>query len=220
MECLARRDAVDDFDAADLDQAVAVKRVKTGRFGIEHDFAHETLSCRWRRRLGRIRRRQSSDACPRAFSTRTMSRTCARASLEPCELSTTKSARRRFSRPASAARATQRTCSSVIPGRPRTRARCTSAAPIPPRRRRSARSPPVSNSSGTSSTTTRRAAGLRLARKASRACRDQRMHDGLELRQRRGIAEHASRASFARSTLPPSCVRERRSSINGAASPA
>jgi hypothetical protein len=33
-------DAVDKLDAADLDDAVAVERVKPRRLGIEHDLAH------------------------------------------------------------------------------------------------------------------------------------------------------------------------------------
>ena len=41
MECLARRNAVDELDAADLDQAVAVKRIEACGLRVEHDFAHE-----------------------------------------------------------------------------------------------------------------------------------------------------------------------------------
>ena len=41
MKSLARRYAVDQLDAADLDQAMALERIKPRRFGIEHDFAHD-----------------------------------------------------------------------------------------------------------------------------------------------------------------------------------
>ena len=37
---LAGGDVVEHFDTADLDQPVAVDRIKTGGFGIEDDFAH------------------------------------------------------------------------------------------------------------------------------------------------------------------------------------
>ncbi len=40
MEDLASGDAVEQLDAADLDQPVPLIRVKAGRFGIEHDLAH------------------------------------------------------------------------------------------------------------------------------------------------------------------------------------
>ena len=45
MERVAGRDAIDELDTADLDQAMAVQRIETGRFGIKHDFAHLTWSC-------------------------------------------------------------------------------------------------------------------------------------------------------------------------------
>ena len=37
----ARRDAVDQLDAADLDHAMAVERVEPRRLGIEHDLAQK-----------------------------------------------------------------------------------------------------------------------------------------------------------------------------------
>jgi hypothetical protein len=37
---LAGRHAVEDLDAADLDQPVAAQRIEAGGFGIENDFAH------------------------------------------------------------------------------------------------------------------------------------------------------------------------------------
>ena len=40
VERIARGDVVDQFEAADLDDAVAAVRVEAGRFGVEDDFAH------------------------------------------------------------------------------------------------------------------------------------------------------------------------------------
>ena len=40
VERVAGRDAIDQLDTADLDQAMAIQRVETGRLGIKHDFAH------------------------------------------------------------------------------------------------------------------------------------------------------------------------------------
>ena len=39
-----RRDAVEELDAADLDDAMAVERVEPGRLGIEHDLAQKLLA--------------------------------------------------------------------------------------------------------------------------------------------------------------------------------
>src|SRR5580704_3821601 len=41
MERLSGRKPVDHFDAADLDQPIALQRVKAGGFGIENDLAHQ-----------------------------------------------------------------------------------------------------------------------------------------------------------------------------------
>ena len=40
VEGLSRRHAVEDLDAADLDQPVAAQRIEARGFGIENDFAH------------------------------------------------------------------------------------------------------------------------------------------------------------------------------------
>jgi hypothetical protein len=40
MERLAGRKAIDEFDAADLDQAIALEGIEPGGFGIEYDLAH------------------------------------------------------------------------------------------------------------------------------------------------------------------------------------
>ena len=34
------RNPVEEFDAADLDQPVALARIESGRFGVQNDFAH------------------------------------------------------------------------------------------------------------------------------------------------------------------------------------
>ncbi len=41
----AGRDAVDQLDAADLDDAMAVERIEPGRLGIEHDLAQRSFPC-------------------------------------------------------------------------------------------------------------------------------------------------------------------------------
>ena len=41
VECLSGRYAIDQLDAADLHQTVAVQRIETGGLGIEHNLAHE-----------------------------------------------------------------------------------------------------------------------------------------------------------------------------------
>ena len=38
---LAGRHAIEDLDAADLDQAIAAERIEARGFGIENDFAHQ-----------------------------------------------------------------------------------------------------------------------------------------------------------------------------------
>ncbi len=40
MKDLARRNVIDEFDASDLDDAMAIGRIKTGRFRIQCDFTH------------------------------------------------------------------------------------------------------------------------------------------------------------------------------------
>jgi hypothetical protein len=41
--------AIEDFDAADLDQPIAAQRIKAGGFGIENDFAHRCSAVKKRR---------------------------------------------------------------------------------------------------------------------------------------------------------------------------
>ena len=40
MEYFTGRKSVDELDATDLDQTIASKRIESGRFGIQDDFAH------------------------------------------------------------------------------------------------------------------------------------------------------------------------------------
>jgi len=42
VKCLAGRYAVDQFDAADLDQTMALQGVETGRLRIKYNLAHES----------------------------------------------------------------------------------------------------------------------------------------------------------------------------------
>src|SRR6266704_2728539 len=86
VEGLARRHAIDDLDTADFNQPVAPQRVEARGFGIENDFAHEL-----NRRENQDRRRGILTASLR------MSRIRWRTGSSPSDVSTTKSARRRFS---------------------------------------------------------------------------------------------------------------------------
>src|ERR1700733_14171771 len=73
---LAGRDAIDQFDATDLDQTMVVQRIETGRFSIKNNFAH-------RNRTGSSAAVAYLAESPRPSSilaiARRMSRTCARA---------------------------------------------------------------------------------------------------------------------------------------------
>ncbi len=40
VECLSGRDAVEQFDAADLDQSMPLIGIEPGRLGVEHNFPH------------------------------------------------------------------------------------------------------------------------------------------------------------------------------------
>ena len=44
VEGLPGREAVDELDAADLEQPVTLVRIESGGFGVEHDFAHRFVS--------------------------------------------------------------------------------------------------------------------------------------------------------------------------------
>src|ERR1700746_1749689 len=87
MKDLAGRHAVENLDTADFDQPVAAQRVEASGFGIENDFAHGKLP-----RVANHDRRGGILAA----SVR-MSRIRARTGSSPCDVSTTKFARLRFS---------------------------------------------------------------------------------------------------------------------------
>src|SRR5476651_2697365 len=145
MKGIAGGDAIDQFDATDLDQPVSLAWIKSGGFGIEDDLAHLRL----------VPWSQSNHFCRLGiFSTaERMSCTCARADSMPREVSTTKSARRRFS-----ASGIWRACndSSWAGSMPRsdTRARCISAGAVTTTTASTRLSPPVSYSNGMSSNAT------------------------------------------------------------------
>src|ERR1051325_7296916 len=84
VEGRAGRNAVEQLDAADLDQAMPLCGVKAGGFGVEDDFAHAATT-HFFFRVGILLTRAR------------ISRTCARACSKPCDVSTIKSARARFS---------------------------------------------------------------------------------------------------------------------------
>src|SRR5262245_23953099 len=213
MEDPAAREPVHQLDAADLDQAVALQRIKTGRLGIEHDLAHrnsqagESLSPNHFRRLGIV-----ATAASTAL-------TCARAASKLWEVSTTKSARRRFSASGICWARIASNFSAVMPGRSSTRARCTSGGADTTITASTRSSPPVSNSSGMSSTTTfspRASASLR--NRCSEACTS-----GCTIVSSRLSAAESPSTRLARrvrSTAPPTAVPGNAASISGTASPA
>ena len=86
---LAGRHAVENLDATDFNQPITPQRIEAGGFGIEDDFAHGCT----------LEGSDESDCAAAAFLPAwfRMSRICARTGSRPCEVSTTKSARLRFS---------------------------------------------------------------------------------------------------------------------------
>ena len=84
----AGRDVVDQLDAGDLDDAMAFARIETGRFGIEHDFAHHYSVLPASPLPGRQLCRTSL----------TIARNRRKVRFRPNPVGTTKSARCRFSR--------------------------------------------------------------------------------------------------------------------------
>src|SRR5882757_4599252 len=111
---LAGRHAVEDFDATDLDQTVAPQRVEAGGFGIENDFAHGQQP---KEAANQGRRRGILTARLR------MSRIRARTGSKPCDVSTTKSARLRFSASGNCRAMRASSFSSVMSSRARMRSR-------------------------------------------------------------------------------------------------
>src|SRR6478752_870339 len=143
MKCRTGRYPVEQFDAAELDKAMALARIQAGGFGIENDFAHIAFQRQnHRRRFGIV-----------AIRAR-ISRTWVRAASKPFDVSTTKSARARLSASGIClARIAANFC-SVMPERSATRSRCTSGGAETTTTASQRFSPPVSNRSGISSTAT------------------------------------------------------------------
>ena len=84
---LSGRHAIDHLDTADFNQPVAAQRVEAGGFGIENDFAHGLV----RKAANQLRRCGILATCCR------MSLIWTRTGSRPSDVSTTKSARLRFS---------------------------------------------------------------------------------------------------------------------------
>src|SRR5436189_1355072 len=84
MKMSPGRHTIDKLDAANLDETMTGVRVKARGLRIEHNLSH-LRSANHFRRVGIV-----------AIAAR-IARTCARAASKPREVSTTKSARRRFS---------------------------------------------------------------------------------------------------------------------------
>src|SRR5260370_34421288 len=106
MKVLAARHAIDELDAADLDEPMAHKGIDASRLGIEHDLA-QSMPPNHFRRFGIV-----------ATASR-MARTCARVASKSREVSTTKSARRRFSASGICLPRIAASFSMVMPGRAR-----------------------------------------------------------------------------------------------------
>ena len=211
VERPAGRKAVDQLDAADLDQPVALDGVEAGGFGVEHDLAHRTFASAASESIspGRHLSNRRQDL-PHLLRGRAR---C------PAPLSTTKSARRRFSA-SGICRASSASSRSRLTPRSSTRARCISGGADTTTVASTRPSPPVSNSSGMSSTTTGAPWRSRLVRgTSSRTART----SGCTIASRRcsagGIAEHAAGPAPRDRPCRPCVAPGNAASISGAASP-
>src|SRR5207245_7923139 len=138
------RNMVNEFDACDLDNAMAFAWIEAGRFSIQDDFAHQFLRCRLRighRRPGAIR-----DLPSRKLLTTARSRRKLRLRLEP--VGTTKSARSRFSRSGIWFFSIAERRLSVMPGLRKTRCRWINPGPETTRTESHRRWLPLSQSRG------------------------------------------------------------------------
>src|SRR5581483_3564800 len=114
VEALSGWDAVKQLDAAEFHHPITVERIEAGGFRIEDDFAHRCLVLtgpNHGRRLGIV------------ATARRMSPTCMRAASKPFDVSTTKSARRRFSSSGICLARSASSRSALMPARSSTRAR-------------------------------------------------------------------------------------------------
>ena len=93
MKGLAGRHPVENLDTADFNQPVAAQRVEARGFGIENDFAHQLQAAGNDEEVMTNQDRR----CGILTASLRMSRIRARTGSRPCEVSTTKSARLRFS---------------------------------------------------------------------------------------------------------------------------
>ncbi len=114
VEAVAGRKPVDQLDAADLDQPVALIGIEPGGFGVEHDLAHAGV-------LSDSPSRQAGNRAQNAKNLCTSGIEGTRAE------STMKCARARFSASGIWRASSASSRSAVMPGRDSTRARCTSA---------------------------------------------------------------------------------------------
>ncbi len=169
VEGLPGRDAVEYLDAADLHQPVAGERVEARGLGVEHDLTHRDVP---------------SAALPAAFPPR---RGHGRGHAP---VSIRKSARRRFSRSGICRARIAANFSSVMPGRARTRARCTDSGAVTTHRRVDAALRPALEQQGDVEHGDV-VAGLGCAfEEGAFAGTHQGMDDGLEALHRRVVAEH------------------------------
>ena len=132
VEVAAGLDPVEHLDAADLDHPVAAGRIEPGGFGVEDDFPHASnLSARRRVRDKRLFRATWLSVVDRSPP-----------------VSTTKSARARFSASGIWRARIESSFAAVMPGRASTRSRWTSAGAETTMTLSNASSPSVSNSKG------------------------------------------------------------------------
>src|ERR1700716_222888 len=201
MERLPARDAGGEPPTADLDQPMALVGIKARRFGVEHDLAHRLPSTSEKASETRHHVEDELIRFGIVATAARIARTCSRAASNPRDVSTTKSARRRFSASGICFARIASSFSTVMPGRSSTRTRCTSGGAETTTMASTRRSPPVSNNSGISSTVTfspRCSASAR--RRRSSSCTS-----GWTIASSRLSAAASPRtraASLARSTLP------------------
>ncbi len=194
------RKVVEELDAADLDHPVAGRRIGPGRFGIEDDLAQHRSDLRSGPRVAQDAAgpsRKSSQDRPDLRFGRGKAAARVHKEMGPSPLFGV----RHLPAPGS-----PRACAALMPGRARTRARCTSAGAVTTRTASQRASPPVSKRSGMSRTTSGGPAAAARLRNATSSSRDERMNDRFEAASAAvGIAEHhgAERRRGRRRPLAP-----------------